>query len=126
MDLLTSCSDCYVSLHRSEGLGLGMAQAMNFAKPVIATGYSGNLEFMNAQNSLLVPFKLVENPESVASYDKGCIWADADLDAAADRMRWVFENRVAAAELGQHVGDCLWVERELAPALIEHPLQGYF
>ena len=44
--MIASC-DCYVSLHRSEGLGLTMAEAMYFGKPVIATAYSGNLDFMN-------------------------------------------------------------------------------
>ena len=58
----TRCSvlcDCYVSLHRSEGLGLTMAEAMALGKPVIATGYSGNLHFMTPENSYLVDFARV-------------------------------------------------------------------
>jgi glycosyltransferase involved in cell wall biosynthesis len=51
--------DSYISLHRSEGFGLTMAEAMYFSKPVIATGYSGNLEFMNEENSFLVSQKLL-------------------------------------------------------------------
>ena len=56
---LQSVCDAYVSLHRSEGLGLGMAECMALGKPVIATGYSGNLEFMNHGNSCLVDFRMV-------------------------------------------------------------------
>ena len=52
--MVANC-DCYVSLHRSEGLGLTMAEAMYFGKPVIATAYSGNLDFMTPDNSFLVP-----------------------------------------------------------------------
>ena len=48
-------SDCYVSLHRSEGFGLTIAEAMALGKPAIATAYSGNLEFMTAENSYLCP-----------------------------------------------------------------------
>src|SRR5688572_32239647 len=55
---------CYVSLHRSEGLGLTMAEAMARAKPVIATGYSGNLDFMNDANSYLVPYTRSEEHTS--------------------------------------------------------------
>src|SRR6476469_7508588 len=55
---LIAMSDCFVSLHRSEGFGLGLAEAMLMAKPAIATGYSGNLDFMNRDNSLLVDYEL--------------------------------------------------------------------
>ncbi|NTW42511.1 MAG: glycosyltransferase, partial [Cellulomonadaceae bacterium] len=55
-DALVALCDCYVSLHRSEGLGLTMAEAMAWGKPVIATGYSGNLQFMTDENSFLVPW----------------------------------------------------------------------
>jgi glycosyltransferase involved in cell wall biosynthesis len=54
---LIAMSDCFVSLHRSEGFGLGMAEAMLMGKPVIATGYSGNLDLMNRDNSLLVDYE---------------------------------------------------------------------
>lgn len=54
-DTLIPLSDCYTSLHRSEGFGLRMAEAMALGKPTIATAYSGNLDFMTAENSYLCP-----------------------------------------------------------------------
>jgi glycosyltransferase involved in cell wall biosynthesis len=101
--LLNAC-DCYVSLHRSEGLGLPLAEAMLLGKPVIATAYSGNLDFMDASNSLLVGHKLVEIEEDVylsSVYRKGYYWAEPSIAEAARAMRWVFENRDAACELGE-------------------------
>jgi glycosyltransferase involved in cell wall biosynthesis len=88
---LAEC-DCYVSLHRSEGLGLTMAEAMALGKPVIATGYSGNLEFMSPDNSYLVPYKLVEVPSSWWAYTPSATWAEPDVGAAADLMRKAWEH----------------------------------
>ena len=65
---LMQASDCYVSLHRSEGFGLTMAEAMLMGKPVIATGYSGNLDFMDSHNSLLVDCKVVRLQRDVPPY----------------------------------------------------------
>lgn len=104
---LFAAADAYVSLHRSEGLGLGMAQAMALGKPVIATGYSGNLEFMNPDNSLLVAYRLVElakdyGPATMpAFYEKGSVWAEPDVEDAARLMRWVCDHRDEAARLGE-------------------------
>lgn len=97
--LLTTC-DCYVSLHRSEGLGLDMAQAMALGKPVIATGYSGNLEFMNAGNSLLVNSERAELTDDYGPYGKGNVWAEPSLDHAAELMRGVYAYPDGAARLG--------------------------
>jgi hypothetical protein len=85
--------DCFVSLHRSEGFGLGMAEAMLLGKPVIATGYSGNLAFMNRKNSLLVDYKMVEILEDRPIYTRGNHWAEPSVEHAASLMRHVYENR---------------------------------
>ena len=90
---LINNSNCYVSLHRSEGFGLGIAEAMYFGKPVIVTGYSGNMDFTNVNNSFLVKYKLIEIEEDHGLYTKGNIWAEPDLDHASQLMRYVFENR---------------------------------
>lgn len=101
---LAAC-DCYVSLHRSEGLGLTMAEAMALGKPVIATGYSGNLEFMNDANSYLVPCDLVEVPPSWWASAPGAVWAEPDVDAAARLMRRVWEDAGESRALGERARD---------------------
>lgn len=90
---LVNKSDCYISLHRSEGLGLGMAEAMYLNKPVIATNYSGNLEFMNKKNSFLVNRKLVKIQSGQYIYHHQNNWAEPSIDQAAMLMRNVFEQK---------------------------------
>src|SRR5919108_843519 len=97
---LSALCDCYVSLHRSEGFGLTIAEAMAFGKPAIATGYGGNLAFMDAESGYLVPYTLTTLEERVGPYPAGTVWADPDLDEAARLMRRVFENRDEAQERG--------------------------
>jgi glycosyltransferase involved in cell wall biosynthesis len=98
---LTALSDCYVSLHRSEGFGLTIAEAMAFGKPAIATGYGGNLAFMDDESSYLVPFELQTLDEAVGPYPAGTEWADPDLDEAARLMRHVVEQPDEARERGR-------------------------
>jgi glycosyltransferase involved in cell wall biosynthesis len=97
---LISVIDCYVSLHRSEGLGLGMAEAMYLGKPVIATAYSGNLEFMNVENSFLVPYRMVPVEDGEYLYGRNQRWAEPDLDVAAKFMKNVYENPRLGSEIG--------------------------
>jgi glycosyltransferase involved in cell wall biosynthesis len=103
---LQQVADCYISLHRAEGLGLGLAESMYFGKPAIATRYSGNLEFMNAQNSCLVDFRLI--PVAAGSYPvdaDGQVWADPDVEHAAHWMRRLVDDvefRTTLARRGQH------------------------
>jgi glycosyltransferase involved in cell wall biosynthesis len=99
-DALMARCDCYVSLHRSEGFGLTMAEAMAWGKPVIATGYSGNLEFMDDDNSYLVPFQVTKTKKSSEPYPPGLVWAEPDVEAAAQLMRHVYENPAEAHEKG--------------------------
>ena len=112
---LIAGADCYVSLHRSEGFGLTIAEAMALGKPAIATGYSGNLAFMNEENSYLVPYRLTTIPEGVGPYPAGALWAEPDLDAAARLMRRAFENPEEARARGrlarETILDRLSVER---------------
>ena len=89
-------ADCFVSLHRSEGFGLGLAEAMLLGKPVIATGYSGNLDFMNRENSLLVDFEMVEIKEDRPIYTRGNFWAEPSIRHAAALMRDVYERPAEA------------------------------
>jgi glycosyltransferase involved in cell wall biosynthesis/SAM-dependent methyltransferase len=102
--MIASC-DCYVSLHRSEGLGLTMAEAMYFGRPVIATAYSGNLDFMTEQNSYLVPHTMAEIGPDADPYPPDKQWAEPDLDHASALMRQVFEKPETAALRGQRAAD---------------------
>ncbi len=98
---LVGAADCYVSLHRSEGLGLTMAEAMALGKPVIATGYSGNLHFMTPANSFLIDYSRVSVPKGCDPYPTTTHWAEPDLLQAAALMREVFERPEAAQARGQ-------------------------
>ena len=94
--LLGLC-DCYVSLHRSEGFGLTIAEAMGLEKPVIATAYSGNLDFMTPENSYLVNYVKTQVGKECDPYPQSSAWAEPDLDQAAHLMRRVYEAREEAA-----------------------------
>lgn len=98
--LMAAC-DCYVSLHRCEGFGLTMAEAMYFGKPCIATGYSGNSDYMTPANSYLVGYRLVELTRDWGPYEAGDHWAEPDVDHAALLMQEVFAHPAAAARRGQ-------------------------
>lgn len=102
---LMALCDCYVSLHRSEGFGLTMAEAMALGKPTIATGYSGNLEFMTPENSFLVGFGEGRVPPGAGHYPAGAIWAEPDLDQAAALMRRVYEHPEEARRVGERARD---------------------
>jgi glycosyltransferase involved in cell wall biosynthesis len=97
---LLNTADCYVSLHRSEGLGLGLAESMYLGKPVIATNYSGNLEFMNARNSLLVDFELVPVLEGQYPHHTNQVWAQANIQHAALCMQTIFNDAPLRERLG--------------------------
>ncbi len=98
---LMACCDCYVSLHRSEGLGLGMAEAMLMGKPVVATGYSGNLDFMTPETGYLVGYERVSIPDSVTQYPRGSHWAEPSVEHAAELMRRVYDRRDESRAVGE-------------------------
>ena len=85
--------DAYASLHRAEGIGLTLSDAMARAKPVIATGWSGNTDFMNTANSYLVDFDLVTLERDFGPYAAGSTWANPSVNHAASLMRRVYEHR---------------------------------
>jgi ubiquinone/menaquinone biosynthesis C-methylase UbiE len=101
MNTLISISDCFVSLHRSEGFGIPIAEAMLLEKPVIVTAYSANMDFTTPANSFLVKYKLTEIDRDYGPYRKGWVWADPDLDHAAELMRYVSENRDVCIATGR-------------------------
>ncbi len=108
MHALISLCDVYVSLHRSEGFGLGMAEAMYLGRPVIATAYSGNMDFTTSINSCLVGYRLraidlAENEHDVGLariYEAGQMWAEPDINQAARWMRVLFERPTERGRIG--------------------------
>lgn len=110
MRALTGVADCMVSLHRSEGFGLGLLEAMAQGRPVIATGYSGNLAFMDDDNSFLVPYDLVPVGAGHDPYPATALWAQPHVDEAARLMRLVVDDRAAGVARGER-GQRTLVER---------------
>jgi len=113
--MLASC-DCYVSLHRSEGLGMTMGEAMRLAKPVVATGYSGNLDFMTAENSFLVDYELVAVGDQSDPYPPDARWAQPDVEHAAALMRQVFETPELAKRRGLNARADMEATHSVGPA----------
>ncbi len=101
LNALQRCCDAYVSLHRAEGFGMGLAECMAIGKPVIATAWSGNMEFMDADSAALVDFTLVPVGEDDYPGGQGQRWANVDEAQAAAWMRRLADDPAAAAALGQ-------------------------
>ncbi len=98
---LLACADCYVSLHRSEGLGLTLAESMLLGKPVIATRYSGNLDFMTDANGYLVDYAPGFVGEDGEHYPRGAPWAEPSVGHAAALMRRVYGHPAEARAVGE-------------------------
>ncbi len=97
---LCAACDAFLSLHRAVGLGRSMAEALSFGKPVIATGYSGNLDFMTPSNSFLIVNEEVTLGEPRGAFGTGTRWAEPDLAHAAELARMVFRYRDLGAARG--------------------------
>jgi glycosyltransferase involved in cell wall biosynthesis len=104
-DALVASCDCYLSLHRSEGHGMPLAEAMASGKPVVATAYGGNTEFMSEENSYLVNWKPTPVGAGVEHYPAAASWAEPDVEHAARLLRAVRDDsegrrrRVAQAQV---------------------------
>ena len=101
---LTAASNVYCSLHRGEGFGLGIAEAMHLGIPAVVTDYSSTREFCNAENSIPVPYTLVDVKKEQLDFE--CYkfvkkWAEPDVQAAANALRKLYENPQFRRELGQ-------------------------
>ncbi len=114
-DLIRMC-DCLVSLHRSEGFGLSIAEAMYLNKPVIVTDYSGNTDFTRPDNAFLVEYDLTRVPKGCDPYDEGAVWAEPRLDHAVKQMQIVFACAEQRADRASKAAE--FVRRHLAPAVV--------
>jgi glycosyltransferase involved in cell wall biosynthesis len=108
-------ADCYVSLHRSEGFGLPLAESMSLGTPVIATGYSGNTDFTTPHNSYLVDWKPTRVGPDCEIYPPDGMWAEPDLDHAAELMRHVWEHPNEAKARGARAQAD--IQQDYAPAV---------
>ena len=101
--LYKSC-DVYVSLHRAEGLGLGMAEAMSLGLPVIATAWSGNMTFMDHVNSCPVRYRLAPVLDTAVyrttQLEDTTMWAEPEVEDAAHWMKRLFDDPALRLELG--------------------------
>jgi glycosyltransferase involved in cell wall biosynthesis len=97
-------SHCFVLPHRGEGWGMPHMSAMLHGRPVIATGYSGNMDFMNEDNSFLIDYQLTPccNVGAFAPFYNGRMWwAEPNLAELASVMRYVYQNQEPALDLGK-------------------------
>jgi GT2 family glycosyltransferase/glycosyltransferase involved in cell wall biosynthesis len=100
VDSLLVCCDCFVSLHRAEGFGLPMAEAMSFGKPVIATYWSGNVDFMDDGCAACVDFQIRELEQNFGPYEAGQKWAEPSIESAARWMRKFSAEPAIARRIG--------------------------
>lgn len=123
---LVKCADVFLSLHRSEGLGLFIAEAMWLGTPVIATGWSGVMDMLDAENAMLVRFEKVRvHPAAYPSVPPGAQWAEPNIEHAADCLRQLANDSALGARLatkGRERAEQLFSLarfRALAPTLLE-------
>lgn len=113
---LQAACDVFVSLHRSEGYGLSVAESMFLGKPAISTNWSGTSEFVDETNGAPVRFSLVQLEKNVGPYAKGQTWAEPDIDHAAWWMRRLADDAVLRGRLGAAARAT--IEQRFAPAVI--------
>lgn len=101
VNALITVSDAFISLHRAEGYGFGLAEAMLLGKPVIATGYSGNMEFMHSDNSFPVGYRLVPVQKGAYPFGEGQVWAEPNVAEAAQIMSQIVRNPAIARQVGE-------------------------
>jgi glycosyltransferase involved in cell wall biosynthesis len=114
-DLQAGC-DILLSLHRAEGFGLAPAEMMYLGKPVVATGWSANMDFMNHDNSMPVAYTLQPLREDLGAYPAGPLWAEADTAHAAQCLTRLFDDALLRTRLGARAAQD--IRAQLSPAAV--------
>ena len=127
---LIKASDAYVSLHRSEGFGLPIAEAMLLGTPVIVTNWSGNTDFNKDGSSFLVDYKMIPVPAefSELKMDGTVVWAEADVSSAARILTKIYHDRPFAKSVGQKGFEFITdfvCNAQYAPALAKLSAQSF-
>ena len=92
--------DVMISLHRSEGYGLTLAEAMHRGRAIVATGWSGNIDFMDEDSAILIPYALVPVRDPQNQYTEMAVWADPDINAASAALQRLEASPDLRARLG--------------------------
>lgn len=92
---LIESSDLYASLHRSEGFGLTIAEAMLLDTPTLVTAWSGNMDFCTEENSFLVGYKPIKVNSTHPEFQEfeNSTWADADIQQATQLLKSIYQDR---------------------------------
>jgi len=123
MHRLTASADVFVSLHRSEGFGLGLAEAMAMGKAVIATDFSGSRDFLTPATGFPVPWQPVSvGPDDYPFFIPGQVWAEPDIDAAAAIMRQLAADPARIATIGAAARR--YIETVHGPAAVGHLIKA--
>lgn len=102
---LVRCCDCFLSLHRSEGFGRGPAEAMFLGKPVVATGWSGNMDYMDDSVAFLVKYELRRVNEGEYLHPQNQVWAEPDVAQAAEFLVRIADDPELARAVGKRARD---------------------
>ena len=116
VDSLIHNCDCYVSLHRAEGFGLGIAEAMALGRPVIVTHWSGNTDFTNPNNAACIGYELRQLDQDYGPYKAGQYWAEPNIDEAAQWMQRLADDPAFARQLGTQAQQT--IAEQLSPRAI--------
>lgn len=114
---------CFLSLHRAEGFGLPIFEALALGAPVVATAFSGPMGLLDETVAHLVPATPAPVPQGVPAYPAGSLWAEPDVDCAAEALRSIWTDPAAARERA----DRGWrlIAEQLSPAAVGPGLRAH-
>ncbi|MGA1071996.1 MAG: glycosyltransferase [Pseudohongiellaceae bacterium] len=122
IDSLINVVDCFVSLHRSEGFGLGPAEAMSLGKSVIVTNWSGSTDYTDPSHCIPIDYELITLAQDYGPYLKGQRWADPSLEQASAAMRKLVDEPDFAQELGTRARK--FIEAEFSPLAVGQKIKS--